>query len=102
MSLNLLVNLPRPQKRVVSLFIDSIFITVAFWLALLFRLDSIQIFSNIHNWILLSALLPLSLLSFVKLGLYRAVLRYMNTQALWAILTGVIFSTLYLVAFSFF
>jgi FlaA1/EpsC-like NDP-sugar epimerase len=99
---NLLVNLSRPQKRVVSLLVDCTFITVAFWLALLLRLDSIQVFNNIHNWVLLSALLLLSLLSFVKLGLYRAVLRYMNTQAMWAVLAGVVFSTLYLVAFSFF
>ena len=96
MFLKFLVNLPRPQKRGVSLIVDSIFIIVAFWLAFLLRLDSTAVLKNIHNWILLAALLPVSLLSFVKLGLYRAVLRYMNTQAIWAIFAGVLLSTVFL------
>ena len=100
--LKFLVNLPRPQKRVVSLFVDSIFIIVAFWLAFLLRLDSTAVLKNNHTWILLAAVLPLSLLSFVKLGLYRAVLRYMNMQAMWAIIAGVMLSTVYLTVLSFF
>ncbi|WMS91272.1 nucleoside-diphosphate sugar epimerase/dehydratase [Pseudoalteromonas sp. HL-AS1] len=102
MFLKFLVNLPRPQKRVVSLFVDSIFIIVAFWLAFLLRLDSTAVLKNNHTWILLAAVLPLSLLSFVKLGLYRAVLRYMNMQAMWAIIAGVMLSTVYLTVLSFF
>nr|WP_206016152.1 nucleoside-diphosphate sugar epimerase/dehydratase [Pseudoalteromonas sp. Z1A2] len=100
--LKFLVNLPRPKKRIVSLVIDSIFIVVAFWLAFLLRLDSTAVLKNTHTWILLAALLPVSLLSFVKLGLYRAVLRYMNTQAMWAIIAGVILSTVFLTVLSFF
>ncbi|MBZ2191370.1 polysaccharide biosynthesis protein [Pseudoalteromonas arctica] len=102
MFLKFLVNLPRPQKRVVSLFVDSIFIMVAFWLAFLLRLDSTAVLKNNHTWILLAIVLPLSLLSFVKLGLYRAVLRYMNMQAMWAIIAGVVLSTVYLTVLSFF
>ena len=102
MFLKFLVSLPRPQKRVISLLIDSVFIIVAFWLSFLLRLDSVVVLKSIHNWLLLAALLPLSLLSFVKLGLYRAVLRYMNTQAMWAIAAGVVLSTLYLTVLSFF
>lgn len=98
----MLVSLPRPQKRALSLAIDSIFITVAFWLAFLLRLDSTQVFGNLHTWLLLCVLLPISLLSFVKLGLYRAVLRYMNTQAMWSIIAGVVLSTVYLTTLSFF
>ena len=85
-----------------SLVIDSIFIIVAFWLAFLLRLDSAAVLKNTHTWGLLAILLPLSLLSFVKLGLYRAVLRYMNTQAVWAIVAGVVLSTAFLTVLSFF
>ncbi len=102
MPLKFLVNLPRPQKRIISLLIDSVFIIVAFWLAFLLRLDSTAVLKNTHTWILLSAVLPLSLFSFVRLGLYRAVLRYMNTQAMWAIIAGVLLSTVYLTILSFF
>lgn len=102
MLLKLLVNLPRPQKRLVSLCVDTIFIFTAFWLAFVLRLDNLAEFYDGQTWVLLLAVLPLSLLTFVKLGLYRAVLRYMNSQAVWAILAGVILSTAYLVAISFF
>jgi len=100
--LKLLVNLPRQQKRLVSLFIDTAFIFTAFWLAFILRLDNFAEFHDIHTWVLFFSVLPLSLLTFIKLGLYRAVLRYMNSQAVWAILAGVILSTTYLVAVSFF
>lgn len=100
--LDTLVKLPRNQKRVVSLIIDTFFIFLSFWLAFVLRLDSLKEFYDYQNWLLLLGVLPLSLSAFVKLGLYRAVLRYINSQALWAILAGVILSTASLIGLSFF
>ncbi len=90
MLFKLLINLPRPQKRLVSLCIDTVFIFTAFWLAFILRLDNLAEFHDSKTWVLFFTVLPLSLLTFVKLGLYRAVLRYLNSQAVWAILAGVI------------
>jgi FlaA1/EpsC-like NDP-sugar epimerase len=95
-------SLPRPQKRMVSLFIDSLFLVFAFWAALLVRLDDISVLSNGNFWMVISIVLPISLVLFVKLGLYRAVLRYMGLQALVAILIGVTVSTITLVLVSFY
>jgi FlaA1/EpsC-like NDP-sugar epimerase len=95
-------SLPRPQKRLVSLFIDSLFLVFAFWAALLVRLDDISVLSNGNFWMVISIVLPISLVLFVKLGLYRAVLRYMGLQALVAILIGVTVSTITLVLVSFY
>ncbi|CCQ10270.1 Nucleoside-diphosphate sugar epimerase/dehydratase [Pseudoalteromonas luteoviolacea B = ATCC 29581] len=92
----------RAQKRMVTLFFDSISIVVAFWLALIVRLDSVSPLFELENWLVLAALVPLSLSVFVKLGLYRAVLRYVTTQAAWAILGGALVSTVTLVMLSFF
>jgi len=100
--LDTLVKLPRTQKRIISLLVDTVFIFSSFWIAFILRLDSLEELRDVNNWLILSAILPLSLLSFVKLGLYRAVLRYINSQALWAILAGVILSTIYFIGFSFF
>lgn len=102
MFLDTLVKLPRTQKRIISLLVDTVFIFSSFWIAFILRLDSLEELRDVNNWLILSAILPLSLLSFVKLGLYRAVLRYINSQALWAILAGVILSTIYFIGFSFF
>ncbi len=92
----------RAKKRLITLFIDSLFIFIAFWLALIVRLDSLTPLYQVDNWFLLGLLLPISLFIFVNLGLYRAVLRYMNSQAIWAIVIGTIITTLFLVVLAFF
>lgn len=92
----------RPKKRLITLFIDSLFIISAFWLALIVRLDSLSPLYNEKNWLLLGLLIPASLFTFVNLGLYRAVLRYMNSQAVWAIVFGTIITTVLLVLLAFF
>jgi len=100
--LQTIFSLPRAQKRLVSLFIDSSFLVLAFWGALLVRLDDISVLSNSTYWTVIFVVLPISLVVFVKLGLYRAVLRYMGIQAIVAILVGVTVSTITLVFVSFY
>ncbi len=97
-----ILNASRAKKRAITLFIDSLFIAAAFWLALIVRLDSLAPFSEVGNWLLLAMLIPTGLIAFINLGLYRAVLRYMNAQALWAIVLGTVITTVSLVLLSFF
>lgn len=97
-----LFSLSRANKRMVSLVIDSLFLVVSFWLALFARVDDINVFLNSSYWVLLLLVCPVSLLMFVKLGLYRAILRYMGIQALTAILFGVLASSFLLVITSYF
>ncbi|MBB1424717.1 polysaccharide biosynthesis protein [Pseudoalteromonas sp. SG43-7] len=97
-----ILNASRAKKRAITLFIDSLFIAAAFWLALIVRLDSLAPFSELGNWLLLAMLIPTGLIAFINLGLYRAVLRYMNSQALWAIVLGTVITTVSLVLLSFF
>ena len=92
----------RARKRLITLFIDSLFIFIAYWLALIVRLDSLAPLYNTDNWLLLSLLIPISLFVFINLGLYRAVLRYMNSQAVWAIVLGTVITTAFLVVLAFF
>ncbi|MBO1895817.1 polysaccharide biosynthesis protein [Shewanella sp. BF02_Schw] len=100
--LQFLFGLKRAHKRLVSLTVDAVFLCVAFWTALLVRIDDFVVLANTHYWLLLFIVVPVSLTAFAKLGLYRAVLRYMGSQALTAIGVGVIFSTVSLVLFSFY
>ncbi|WP_351123797.1 nucleoside-diphosphate sugar epimerase/dehydratase [Shewanella sp. T24-MNA-CIBAN-0130] len=94
--------LPRRQKRLISLLIDSVFMLLAYWSALLVRLDNISVLIEPGYWIVIATVIPISLFAFMRLGLYRAVLRYMGLQALVAIIVGVIISTLSLVLVSFY
>nr|WP_239032913.1 nucleoside-diphosphate sugar epimerase/dehydratase [Pseudoalteromonas luteoviolacea] len=96
------MNSSRSKKRLFTLLIDSTFIISAFWLALIVRLDSFQPLFEFNNWLLLSFVLPVSLFVFAYLGLYRAVLRYVGTHAVGAIVIGTIISTVMLVVASFF
>lgn len=94
--------MPRLQKRLIALFVDSALVATAFWIAIFIRIDDISILTETKYWALLLCTLPFSLFAFIKLGLYRAVLRYMSNQATWAVILGSILSTAFLIAFSFF
>ena len=100
--IRLILNSSRAKKRIITLCIDSIFIMLAFWLALIVRLDSFEPLKVASNWLLLVMLIPTSLYAFVNLGLYRAVLRYMNSQAIWAVVLGTVITTVSLVLIAFF
>ena len=95
------LGLSRPYKRAISLLIDSLFLFCAFWLALFMRLESFSPLFDFHYWLVFTATLPFSLFAFVKLGLYRAILRYINIQALWAVAMGCFLSALLVMGFSF-
>ena len=99
--LDKLFNLPRPQKRVVSVFADTIFLSLSFFAAFFARLESSGVLYQLDKWLLLSLILIISIFSFVQLGLYRAVLRYMNLHAMWAVVVGIVISVVSLIAISF-
>ncbi|QYK00267.1 polysaccharide biosynthesis protein [Shewanella psychrotolerans] len=100
--LKFLFSLKRSHKRVVSMLLDSLFLLTAFWCALFVRLDVVNILSLGDFWALGFSLIPISILGFYRLGLYRTVLRYLGFQALDAIFWGVFFSTVSLVLISYF
>jgi FlaA1/EpsC-like NDP-sugar epimerase len=100
--MNLLFKAPRAIKRIITLFSDLCFVTVAFWLAMVVRLDSLDVLLNLSLWILLICLIPIALLTNIKLGLYRAVIRYINSKAAVSIVLSVLFTTCSLVFLSFF
>jgi len=96
-----LLFLPRYQKRLVSILTDSICLPFALWLALSLRLDTFYITDDLS--ILMVALVTVfsSVFAFARLGLYRAVIRYMSNHAMIAIFSGVTLSTLVLSAVGF-
>ncbi|OXS14592.1 nucleoside-diphosphate sugar epimerase [Zobellella denitrificans] len=88
---------PRSVKRLISLFLDSLFITLAFWGAYIVRLDSSYLLGSYKHWLMLATMLPVTLFCFIRLGLYRAVLRYLGHHATMAMLSGVAVSAVTMV-----
>lgn len=101
-ALHLLFTLKRRNKRIFSVCMDMLSLVCAFWFAMLARLDSFSVLTVAENWFLIFATLPISIFAFVRLGLYRAVLRYMGLQALSAIIIGIFISATSLVILSYY
>lgn len=97
-----ILNASRKTKRVLTLTADVAFIFSSFWMAFFIRLDSLAPIAVLEYWLVLVAILPLSIFIFIRLGLYRAVLRYMNSKAIWAVVAGALLSTAALVLIAFF
>jgi FlaA1/EpsC-like NDP-sugar epimerase len=96
-----LLYLPRYQKRIVSIFTDSVCLPFAIWLALSLRLDTFYVMSDLSVWAVAIVTVLSSVFVFARLGLYRAVIRYMSNHAMIAIISGVSLSALVLSAVGF-
>jgi len=101
-SLDVLFRAPRPIKRVISIVADLLFLSAAFWSAMLVRLDTSTIFSNQQSWILLLSLMPIALVINIRLGLYRAVIRFLSSKAAASIGLAVLMCTLSLILLSYY
>lgn len=84
-----LLFLPRYQKRLVSLLIDSISLPIAIWMAFSLRLDTFYVPTSGAIVLAMCVTVACSLLAFTKFGLYRAVIRYMSNHAMKAVVAGV-------------
>jgi FlaA1/EpsC-like NDP-sugar epimerase len=83
----------RPLKRVISISVDIIAVVASLWLAFSLRLGEFYSPPQQQLWIfLLSPAIAVPV--FIKFGLYRAVIRYIGIDALWAISRAVIMFTL--------
>jgi FlaA1/EpsC-like NDP-sugar epimerase len=95
-------SLKRSYKRLISVLIDSFFLFCAFMGAMFVRLGDFEWFKINASSLPLGMVVLVSIGIFAKLGLYRAVLRYMGLQALTAIVAGISLSALSLVAVNIF
>jgi len=95
-----LVDAPRAIKRAITLIYDVIAICVAFLGALYLRTG--EFYPDGTNPVVLLLTIAVSVTAFIKLGLYRAVLRYMSLPALLNILAGLAISAATLAISSFF
>ena len=97
-----ILNSPRPIKRIISVFLDAVFVLLAFWGALLLRLENTSIFLMTDYWQVALVMIPVSVAIFMNFGLYRAILRYLSAKAIWSIVTALSASTACLMISDFF
>ncbi|RPI14989.1 MAG: polysaccharide biosynthesis protein [Lysobacterales bacterium] len=88
-----IVALPRYVKRAVLLAVDATMIPLALFTAVLLKEGSLEAARAVEPWVYL-AITAVSLPVFARIGLYRAVLRFLGSRAAYAVLTGVSASVL--------
>ncbi|WP_281648205.1 nucleoside-diphosphate sugar epimerase/dehydratase [Parendozoicomonas sp. Alg238-R29] len=92
---NKLLHLPRRNKRLLTALFDIAAIWGCLWLALAIRLQAVNIQGVLiaNHWQTF-ALVPLCALPFfIRMGLYRAVLRYMGQHSVGVIVRAAIYAT---------
>lgn len=91
------LNLPRVQKRIISVASDVFFLFFAIWAAFALRLEQQLWVPNREQVILAAVTVVFTIGVFIRLGLYRAVIRYLGDKAFLTIIYGVVASCLMLI-----
>ncbi len=91
-ALKLLMQLPRNVKRGIGLVVDVVSISIAMVTAYLLNFDAVMPL-RWSQWVILGGIvLAITLLAFIRFGLYRAVVRYVGFKILSLVFLTVIFS----------
>lgn len=101
-ALEKVVELPRNIKQACLLSLDMVYVAIAMWAAVALRWGHLEFELGVVEYGCGTVTLLASAVVFLRLGLYRAVIRFMGQQAIWAILSAVSYSTLILGAVIFF
>ncbi|MBZ2168413.1 polysaccharide biosynthesis protein [Marinobacter sp. F4216] len=99
--INKVLRLKRPQKRAISVVTDIVLLSVAIWAAFALRFESSSWMPDQKQLLVSVGTVTVTLAAFIKLGLYRAVIRYLSEHAFLAIMVGVTFSSISLIVFGF-
>lgn len=88
---------PRRQKQAVAVAADFVLLVLAFWSALALRFETWNPELMRYGWQMLAAPL-LAIPIFIRLGLYRAVIRFMEDRVVFVVAGGVSLSVILLAA----
>jgi FlaA1/EpsC-like NDP-sugar epimerase len=91
------ISLPRQKKAFILISADVFFAMLALWGAFSLRLGTLYV-PNDNQWYLFAAAPVLAVPIFIRMGLYRAIIRYIEIRALWTIIQA---TTLYALVFAF-
>ncbi|WP_333796372.1 polysaccharide biosynthesis protein [Rheinheimera sp.] len=91
-----LLSLPRYAKRAISVLADIVFLTCSMLVAIFVTQENAYT-ALLQTFPIFLLSVPITILAFTKLGLYRAVVRYIGQHALGAVLAGILSNAMILV-----
>ncbi|WP_434356117.1 polysaccharide biosynthesis protein [Parasalinivibrio latis] len=100
--IQLLLSAQRKNKRIISIIYDLLAVTFSLFFAMALRLDTVNIPLSLAEVLCLIITCGMTIFCFIKLGMYRAILRYMMMPAVGYILIAVILSSITLALSGFF
>jgi FlaA1/EpsC-like NDP-sugar epimerase len=92
--------MPRPLKRIVLICFDVVVLALAVWCSYALRYGTYFI-PLPQQWLLIAAAPLVAIPVFIRMGLYRAVIRYLPERAIWTMLQAMTFAALGWVALVF-
>ncbi len=98
--LRILSILPRPIKRIGMVLGDTLLLMFSVWAAFALRLGQ-GFVPNFGQTLLMLAAPVVALPIFIRMGLYRSVIRYLGERALWAVVQSITLATLLWAALAF-
>lgn len=91
------LKLSRVHKRIISVLADLCFLTLALWGAFALRFENLFWVPDVQQAIACAGTIILTILVFIKLGLYRAVIRYISEKAFLTVMAGIFISSITLI-----
>jgi FlaA1/EpsC-like NDP-sugar epimerase len=85
---------PRYQKVAILVAFDFVVLTSVLWLAYIVRLNTFRLPATLDEWALIVLAPMIAIPIFIRMGIYRAIIRYLPERALWTILQAVTLSVL--------
>lgn len=93
--------LRRNYKQLLMLGVDFVLLSCALLFAMWARLGQIWLPDTVLQYWILASCNLLTLVAFIRLGLYRSIIRYIGQQALFAVMQGVLLSAGFIMIASF-
>ncbi|OYW97955.1 MAG: polysaccharide biosynthesis protein, partial [Rhizobiales bacterium 32-66-8] len=88
-----LATLPRPAKRLLLVVFDIVILAAAVWISYALRYSAFFV-PRPQQWLVIAIAPVIAIPIFVRMGLYRAVIRYLPERAIWTMLQAMTFAAL--------
>ena len=98
--LETIINFTRNVKILIQIALDIFLIIFSLNLAMFLRIDNFNFIFQKDIWIIISIILPITILAFYKLNFYNSIIRYISNKILLNFFLGSFISSLLIFAFS--
>lgn len=95
------LGLPRRGKQAILLSFDFVALSCALWASFCLRYDAWYLPNSLDHWIVIVLAPAVTIPVFIRMGLYRAIVRYLPERAMWTILRAMVIATVAWVALVF-